>query len=76
VNVVKRTCDESCAGRVNTRRLRLADTRICGAGAETRTILRSGRVLVELAAGRVRVVPGAGVGRARVEKFFVRVTEC
>ena len=24
----------------------------------------------------VRVVHGAGAGRARVEKFFVRVTEC
>jgi len=33
-----------------------------------------GRVLVELAAGRQRVVLGAG--RARVEKFFVRATEC
>jgi len=27
-------------------------------------------------AGRVRVELGAGAGRARVEKFFVRVTEC
>ena len=25
---------------------------------------------------RVRVVLGAGSGRARVEKFFVRVAEC
>ena len=33
-------------------------------------------VRVELAAGRVRVVLGAGAGRARVEKFFVRVTQC
>jgi len=24
----------------------------------------------------VRVVLGAGAGRARVEKFFVRVTQC
>jgi len=31
---------------------------------------------VELAAGRVQVVPAADAGRARVEKFFVRVTEC
>ena len=34
----------------------------------------AGRVRVEFAAGRV--VLGAGAGRARVEKFFVRVTEC
>jgi len=27
-------------------------------------------------AGRERVVLGAGAVRARVEKFFVRVTEC
>jgi len=33
-------------------------------------------VQVELAAGRVRVVLGAGAGRAWIEKFFVRVTEC
>jgi len=32
-------------------------------------------VRVELALGRARVVLGAGEGRARVEKLFVRVTE-
>jgi len=36
----------------------------------------AGRVRVEPAGGRVRVVLAAGAGRARVEKFFVRVTEC
>jgi len=36
----------------------------------------AGQVRVELAAGRARVVLGAGAARARVEKFFVRVTEC
>jgi len=33
------------------------------------------RVRVELAAAPERVVLGVGVGRARVEKFFVRVNE-
>jgi len=33
-------------------------------------------VRVELAAGQERVVLGAGAQQARVEKFFVRVTEC
>jgi len=33
-------------------------------------------VRVELAAGRVRVVLDAGAEWTRVEKFFVRVTEC
>ena len=51
---------ESCAGRVNPRGLRVHAF--------------EGRVLVELAAGRERVVLGAG--RARVEEFFVRATEC
>ena len=49
---------------------RVAATRICGAGADA----GAGRVRVELAPGRELVVVGAG--RARVEKFFVRVTEC
>ena len=44
----------------------------------TRTALRAGArvVRVELAARRVRVVLGAGAGRAQVEKIFERVTEC
>jgi len=46
-----------------------------GAGAGTRTALRAGWMRVELAAGRVRFVLDTGAGRARVEKFFVRVTE-
>jgi len=36
-------------------------------------VLAAGRVRVVLAAGRVRVVLAAGAGRARDEKFFVRV---
>jgi len=36
----------------------------------------AGQVRVELAAGRVQVVLGAGAGQARVKKFFVRVTQC
>jgi len=36
----------------------------------------AGRVRVELAAELVQVVLAAGAGRARVEKLFVRVTEC
>jgi len=46
---------------------RVAGTRICGAGAGTRTAFRAG-------AGQVRVELAAG--RARDEKFFVRVNEC
>jgi len=33
----------------------------------------AGRVRVDLAAGRERVVLGAAAGRARVEKFFLPV---
>jgi len=46
---------------------RVAGTRICGAGAGTRTVFRAD-------AGRVRVELAAGAGRARGEKFFVRVS--
>jgi len=44
----------------------------------TPTALRAGVSdgQVELAVGRVRVVLAAGAGQERVEKFFVRVTEC
>jgi len=52
--------------------VQVAGTHICGADAGTHTALRAG--WVELTAGRV--VLGAGAGQARVEKFFVRVTEC
>jgi len=48
---------------------RVAGARICGAGTGTRTALRAG-------AGWVWVELAAGAGRARVEKFFVQVTEC
>ena len=45
----------------------VAGTCICGAGTGTCTALRVGRATVELA---------AGAGRARDEKFLVRVNEC
>ena len=47
--------------------MRVAGARICGVDAGTCTAL---------CAGRVRVVIGAGAGRAWFEKFFVQVTEC
>jgi len=49
---------ESCAGRVNPRGLRVPAV----AGRVRKPALLSVRVRVELAAGRVRVVLGAGAG--------------
>ena len=62
--VIKTAClVESCAGRVNPRGLRVPAF--------------AGRVREPaLLCVRVWVVLAAGAGRARVEKFFVRVTEC
>ena len=59
---------ESSAGRVNPRGLRVP------AFVGTRTALRAG--VGWICCGVGRVVLAVGAGRARVEKFFVRVTEC
>jgi len=54
---------------------RVAGNRICGADAGcTCCIAARVRIVLGASAGRVRVELGAG--RARVEKFFVRETEC
>jgi len=52
---------ESCAGRVYTR------------GLWVPAFAGVGRVWVELAAGRERVVLSADAERAQIEKFFVLV---
>jgi len=62
---------ESCIGQVNSAGCGYLCLR---AGAGTGTPLRVGAGLTCCGAGRVRVV--LGVGRAWVEKFFVRVNEC
>jgi len=63
---------EPCTGRFDPRGL----WEPAFVGRMREAVLLRVRVPVELAAGRERVVLGAGAGRARVEKFFVRVTEC
>jgi len=57
---------ESCVGRVNPRRLQVPA--FAGQVWEPAQLC----VRVELAVGQVVL----GAGQARVEKFFVRVTEC
>ena len=54
--------------------MRVASTRICGAGTGTCTVLRVGAGRTCCKAGWVPVE--FAEGRARREKFFVRVNEC
>ena len=66
---------EFCAGQVDPRGLRKCGYPHLRDGCGNLDCY-TGRVRVEHAAGRERVALGGGAGRARDEKFFVRITEC